>query len=162
MNLKKSSSNKTQQNSNSTRPNSNNRANQSRPSSSNSNSRSRNPSTENTKRKQKQSPSNKGNNQRGRSVEKTKTISAKSADTLDEQMDCLQYYSRHSTSPNLVRKQSIPGIFKRSLTPKSKEHLKQTYFYSTSGDSKFSDVRKKGYCLRCYGSITFISSCNPF
>ena len=162
MNLKQQSSAKTNQNPSSTRAKSNNSASNSRPRSSNSNSKSRNPSAENAKRRQSQSPGNKVNNTRGRSSEKSKTISAKSADTLDEQMDCLQYYSRHSTSPNIVRKQSIPGIFKRTLTPNSKEHLKQTYFYATSGDNKFSDVRKKGYCLRCYGSNHLANSCKVY
>ena len=150
------------QSSNKNHSSSNNRDTQPRQRSANSNSRSRNPSAENIKRSQSRSPNNNKNNNRGRSVDKSKTISAKSADTLDDEMDCLQYYSQHSTSPNVVRKQSIPGIFRRSLTPKSKDHLQQTYFYNTSGDNKFSDVRKKGNCLRCYGSKHKANSCKIY
>ena len=160
-NLKKPPPSKVQS-SNKNHSSSNNRDNQPRQRSANSNSKSRNPSAENIKRSQSRSPNNNKNNNRGRSVDKSKTISAKSADTLDDEMDCLQYYSRHSTSPNVVRKQSIPGIFRRSLTPKSKDHLQQTYFYNTSGDSKFSDVRKKGNCLRCYGSNHKANSCKIY
>jgi hypothetical protein len=74
----------------------------------------------------------------------------------------LQYYSRYLTSPSPVRKQSVPGIFRRALTPKSKEHLKKTYFYSTSGDTKFQDVIEKGHCLRCYGSDHRASTCQVY
>jgi hypothetical protein len=81
---------------------------------------------------------------------------------LDPALECLQYYSRYSTSPNEVRKQSVPGIFRRALTPKSKEHMKKTYFYATSGDTKFKDVRQKGYCLRCYGSDHRASTCQVY
>ena len=62
----------------------------------------------------------------------------------------------------MVRKQSVPGIFCRPLTPRSKSHLKKTYFYSTSGDSKFKDVREKGFCLRCYGNNHRASACKTY
>jgi hypothetical protein len=77
-------------------------------------------------------------------------------------MECLQYYSRYSQSPNSVRKQSIPEIFRRPLTPKSKAHMKDYYFYSTSGDGKFKDVREKGFCLRCYGSNHKANECKRY
>ena len=81
---------------------------------------------------------------------------------MDPALECLQYYTRYSTSPNQIRKQSVPGIFRRPLTPKSKSHLQTTYFYSTSGDTKFKDVRTKGFCLRCYGSDHKASLCKRY
>ena len=116
-------------------------------------------------RRQSQSP-RRTNQQdpRGRSPEKSSSSSnAHSADIeLDPALESLQYYSRFSTSPNHVRKQSVPGIFRRALTPKSKAHLKETYFYTTSGDTKFKDVREKGFCLRCYGSNHRASLCRLY
>jgi hypothetical protein len=111
-----------------------------------------------------ESNSGKQQEQRGRSPEKSSSSStAHSANIeLDPALECLQYYSRYSTSPNPVRKQFVPGIFRRALTPKSKEHLKTTYFYSTSGDTKFKDVREKGHCLRCYGSDHRASTCQVY
>ena len=102
--------------------------------------------------------------QRGRSPEKSSSSSnAHSAEIeLDPALESLQFYSRYSTSPNMVRKKSVPGIFRRALTPRSKAHLKTTYFYSTSGDTKFKDVREKGFCLRCYGSNHRASSCKLY
>ena len=151
-------------NSSSTRSNSNNRAN-STGNRGRSNSRPpHNPSADkqNLQRRQSKSPDPNKNGQRGRSAEKSKSFSAHSADTLDEELECLQFYSRYSTSPNQVRKQSVPGIFRRSLTPRSKEHLKQTYFFQTSGDNRFKDVRQKGFCLRCYGSNHRANSCKTY
>ena len=156
-----SSSTKPQQNSSVIRSASNHRANPAR-NGSRSNSRPlSNPPAENSKRRQSKSPFNDKNNQRGRSVEKEKLFSANSAE-IDEDIECLQYYSRYSQSPNQVRKQSVPGIFRRPLTPKSKEHLKQNYFFKTSGDTKFQDVRQKGFCLRCYGSDHRANSCKIY
>ena len=77
---------------------------------------------------------------RGRSTEK-KSSSYSAEIELDPALECLQFYSRYSTSPNEVRKQSVPGIFRRPLTPKSKQHMKKTYFFATSGDTRFKDVR---------------------
>jgi hypothetical protein len=101
---------------------------------------------------------------RGRSPGKVSSSSSSySAEIeLDPALECLQYYSRYSTSPNEVRKQSVPGIFRRPLTPKSKEHMKKTYFYATSGDTRFKDVRQKGYCLRCYGSNHRANLCKVY
>ena len=98
---------------------------------------------------------------RGRSTEKSSPSYAAEVE-MDPALECLQYYSRYSQSPNSVRKQSIPGIFRRPLTPNSKAHLKTNYFYSTSGDGKFKDVRQKGFCLRCYGSDHKASLCKRY
>ena len=124
--IKKTSTKKNS--SSNSRPNSNNRA-----KSASKNSRSR-PSSRNTSsdkvpnRNQSTSPNNGHiNSQRGRGVDKTFPVN--SADTMDDEMECLQYYSRYSKSPNEVRKKSIPSIFRRPLTPRSKEHLKKNYFF---------------------------------
>jgi hypothetical protein len=116
------------------------------------------------RRQQSQSPRRGQQQQRGRSPGRAPTSSsAYTADMeLDDDIECLQYYSRYSTSPNAVRKQSVPGIFRRALTPKSKLHLKESYFYSTSGEQKFADVRTKGNCLRCYGSDHRASACKVY
>ena len=99
--------------------------------------------------------------QRGRSPQKS--FPAHSAEMeLDPALESLQFYSHYSTDPNPIRKQSIPGIFRRPLTPRSKEHLQETYFFSTSGDRKFEDVRKKGFCLRCYGNDHRASACSVY
>ena len=157
--IKKTSTKKNS--SSNSRPNSNNRA-----KSASKNSRSR-PSSRNTSsdrvpnRNQSTSPNNGHiNSQRGRGVDKTFPVN--SADTMDDEMECLQYYSRYSKSPNEVRKKSIPSIFRRPLTPRSKEHLKKNYFFTTSGDTKFQDVRQKGFCLRCYGSNHKANSCRIY
>ena len=99
--------------------------------------------------------------QRGRSTEKYSPSYAAEVE-MDPALECLQYYTRYSTSPNQIRKQSVPGIFRRPLTPKSKSHLQTTYFYSTSGDTKFKDVRTKGFCLRCYGSDHLANACQRY
>ena len=116
----------------------------------------------NQQRQQSKSP-RRVNNQtpRGRSTEKSSPSYSASVD-MDPEMECLQYYSRYSQSPNSVRKQSIPGIFRRPLTPKSKAHMKDFYFYNTSGDGKFKDVREKGFCLRCYGSNHRANECKRY
>ena len=116
----------------------------------------------NQQRQQSKSP-RRVNNQtpRGRSTEKTSPSYAAEVE-MDPSLECLQYYSRYSQSPNNVRKQPIPGIFQRPLTPNSKAHMKQNYFYSTSGDGKFKDVREKGYCLRCYGSNHKANVCKRY
>ncbi len=157
--IKKTSAKKTS--SSNTRSNSNKSAKSDR-----TDSRSR-PSSRNTSsdrvphRKQSTSPNNTHiNGQRGRG--ENKTFPVNSADTMDDEMECLQYYSRYSKSPNEVRKKSIPSIFRRPLTPRSKEHLKKNYFFTTSGDKKFQDVRQKGFCLRCYGSNHKANSCRIY
>ena len=53
-------------------------------------------------------------------------------------------------------------MFCRALSPRSAAHLRTTYFYSTSGDKRFADVRAKGFCLRCYGSNHKASSCRLY
>ena len=97
----------------------------------------------------------------GKKVPEKPSARAYSTD-IDSELDCLQYYSRYSQSPNEVRKQSIPSIFRRPLTPRSHDHLKKNYFMSTSGDKRFSDVRTKGFCLRCYGSTHRAASCKIY
>ena len=109
----------------------------------------------------------KKNNERGRSPakkapEKSSARAYSTETEIDSEMDCLQYYSRYSQSPNPVRKQSMPSIFRRPLTPRSQEHLKKTYFFETSGAKRFSDVREKGFCLRCYGSNHRANSCKIY
>ena len=81
---------------------------------------------------------------------------------MDGEMDCLQYYSYYSQSPNPVRKQSMPSIFRRPLTPRSQDHLKKTYFFDTSGSKRFQDVRKNGNCLRCFGSDHRANACKIY
>ena len=97
--------------------------------------------------------------QRGRSPEKSANVHLAE---MDPELECLQYYSRYSTSSNEQRKQSIPTIFRRALTPKTKAHLQTTYFFSTSGDSRFKDVRTKKNCLRCYGSTHKAADCKTY
>ena len=118
-------------------------------------------------RKPSKSPHREKNNERGRSPakkspEKSSAIAYSAETEIDSEMDCLQYYSRYSQSPNPVRKQSMPSIFRRPLTPRSQEHLKKTYFFETSGAKRFSDVREKGFCLRCYGSNHRANSCKIY
>ena len=74
-------------------------------------------------------------------------------------VQCLQFSSHYSASQTPARKQSIPSMFRRTLTPRSAAHLRSTYFYSTTGDERFKDVRVKGFCLRCYGNNHKASSC---
>jgi len=112
-------------------------------------------------RERSKSPRNQQPAARGRSTEK-KTSSYSAEVELDPALECLQFYSRYSKSPNDVRKQSVPGIFRRPLTPKSKEHLKKTYFFATSGETRFKDVRTKGFCLRCYGNNHLASDCKIY
>ena len=119
------------------------------------------PDSQPPRRQQSQSPRRGQQQQRGRSPGRPPTLSSKDM-KLDEDIESLQYYSRYSTSPQAVRKQSIPGIFRRSLTPKSKMHLKESYFYPTSGDQKFANVRTTGKCLRCYGSDHKAAACRVY
>ena len=104
--------------------------------------------------------------ERGRSPEKKvpeNRPSARAYSTdIDPELECLQFYSRYSQSPNEVRKKSILSIFRRTLTPRSHEHLKKNYFMSTTGDSKFKDVRTSGRCLRCYGNNHKAASCKTY
>ena len=102
--------------------------------------------------------------ERGRSPEKKVPgpgARVYSAD-IDPELECLQFYSRYSQSPNEVRKKSIPSIFRRPLTPRSHDHLKKNYFMNTTGDSKFKDVRTSGRCLRCYGNNHKAASCKTY
>jgi hypothetical protein len=116
-------------------------------------------------RKPSKSPNRGKKEERGRSPDKRaperSSTRAYSVET-DSEMDCLQYYSRYSQSPNPVRKQSMPSIFRRPLTPRSQEHLKKTYFFETSGAKRFKDVREKGFCLRCYGRDHRANACKIY
>ena len=77
------------------------------------------------------------------------------------EIDALQYYSIHSKSPAPRRKQSMPSIFKRPLTPKTFEHLKSNYFFKTSG-GRFKDVRQDGRCLRCFSKTHRAAACPTY
>ena len=121
----------------------------------------------NNQRKPSPSPNRgKPSGERGRSpgkkVTETKPSARAYSTDIDPELDCLQYYSRYSQSPNEVRKKSIPSIFRRPFTPRSHEHLKKNYFMNTTGDKRFSDVRTKGFCLRCYGSNHKAASCKTY
>ena len=54
-----------------------------------------------------------------------------------------------------------PSFAARSPPP-SHDHLKKNYFISTTGDSKFKDVRTSGRCLRCYGNNHKAASCKTY
>ena len=113
-------------------------------------------------RHQSKSPNNKDrNNSRGRHpTPSTKSESRPSSfQSYVSELDTLAFYTIHSKSPNFKRKQSLPTIFRRPMTPKTYQHLKNNYFFKTSGGSRFSDVFKAGRCLRCYASGHRASAC---
>ena len=61
------------------------------------------------------------NNERGRSPSVKSNSTQKPVSRTSSwsaEIDALQYYSIHSKSPGLRRKQSMPSMFKRPLTPK--------------------------------------------
>ena len=90
-------------------------------------------------------------------------MNAHSADVcMDPDLECLQFSSHYSASQTPARKQSIPTMFRRALTPRTTDTLRQSYFYSSSGEGRFKDVWLKGYYLRCYGSNHKASSCRVY
>jgi hypothetical protein len=74
------------------------------------------------------------------------------------EIDTLQYYTIHSKSPATIRKQSMPSMFRRPLTPKTYSQLKGNYFFSTKPD-RFKDVMKDGRCLRCWSKQHRAAAC---
>ena len=111
-------------------------------------------------RYQSKSPNKMNSTSRGRApTPSTKPASRSSSQAYAAELDTLAYYTIHSKSPNFKRKQSLPTIFKRPMTPRTYSHLKKNYFFQTSGGSKFSDVFKSGRCLRCYSKNHKASAC---
>ena len=78
-----------------------------------------------------------------------------------EQLRSVQYpsiFSKNTTQ----RKQSLPTLFSRPLTPNTDKLLSQVYFITTLSPSKFKDVHVKGKCIRCYGPSHWAASCPRF
>ena len=101
---------------------------------------------------------------RGRSREKggPHNTSRSSSRAYAAEIETLAHYSLQTKSPNFRRRQSIPSLFKRPLTPKTYAHLRKTYFYKTSNPERFKDVFKEGRCLRCFSSSHKASSCSKY
>ena len=78
-----------------------------------------------------------------------------------EQLRSVQYPSIHSKNTT-QRKQSLPTLFSRPLTPNTDKVLSQVYFITTSSPHKFKDVHAKGKCIRCYGPSHWAASCPRF
>ena len=55
----------------------------------------------------------------------------------------------------------MPSMFRRPLTPKTMQHLKNNYFIKTSAD-KFKYVREDGRCLRCFSKLHHASECPTY
>ena len=116
-----------------------------------------------TPRQQSKSPGPHRQDSRGRPRSKTptRTTPRSESQSFVAELDTLAYYSIHSKSPNVKRKSSLPTIFRRPLTPNTYNHLKNTYFYNTSGAERFKDVFTRKKCLRCYGDHR-ASNCTKF
>lgn len=116
-------------------------------------------------RKSSPSPNRRDNNNvRGRSPSVKSNTTQKPMSRTSSycaEIDALQYYSIHSKSPAPRRKQSMPSIFKRPLTPNTFEHLKSNYFFKTSG-GRFKDVRQDGRCLRCFSKTHRAAACPTY
>ena len=84
-----------------------------------------------------------------------------STTSWNAEVDALQYHSIHSNSPGPRRKQSMPSMFRRPLTPKTFQHLKDSYFFKTSAE-KFKNVRQDGRCLRCFSKLHRASACPTY
>ena len=111
-------------------------------------------------RYQSKSPNKKNGNSRGRpTTPSTQPKSRTSSQAYAAELETLAYHTIHSKSPNFKRKQSLPTIFKRPMTPRTYSHLQKNYFFQTSGGTKFADVFKSGRCLRCYSKNHKASAC---
>jgi hypothetical protein len=77
------------------------------------------------------------------------------------EIDTLQYYSIHNQSPVTIRKQSMPSMFRRPLTPKTYSQLKGNYFFKTNPD-RFKDVMKDSRCLRCWSKQHRAAACTVY
>ena len=120
-------------------------------------------------RKSSPSPNRRDNrNERGRSPGvKSSASNSKSSSRSNStsayiaEIDTLQYYSIHNQSPVTVRKQSMPSMFRRPLTPKTYSQLKGNYFFKTNPD-RFKDVMKDSRCLRCWSKQHRASACTVY
>jgi hypothetical protein len=119
-------------------------------------------------RKSSKSPNRNNRDDRGRSPSvKPQASSSRSASRSNStaayiaEIDTLQYYSIHNKSPVTVRKQSMPSMFRRPLTPKTYSQLKGNYFFKTNPD-RFKDVMKDSRCLRCWSKQHRASACTVY
>jgi hypothetical protein len=119
-------------------------------------------------RQSSKSPNRNNRDDRGRSPSvKPQASTSRSASRSNStaayiaEIDTLQYYSIHNKSPVTVRKQSMPSMFRRPLTPKTYSQLKGNYFFKTNPD-RFKDVMKDSRCLRCWSKQHRASACTVY